>query len=78
MNEEKASEVPIHKKGDKLASRNYQPVSLLTICGNVFERLLYNNLFEFFVKNNLISPYQSGLSKVTYVFICSYLLIYCT
>ena len=40
--------------------RNYPPVSLLPICGKIFERLIYNNLYEFFIKSDLISSNQSG------------------
>ena len=40
-------------------SRNYRPVLLLPICVKKFERLIYNNLFEFFIKNDLISSNQS-------------------
>ena len=50
---------PVHKKGDKEVSRNYRPVSLLPIGGKIFHRLIYDNLFEFFIKNNLISSNQS-------------------
>ena len=59
----KASVVPVHKKGDKQVLRNYRPVSLLPICGKIFERLIYNNLFEFFIKNDLISSNQSGFKQ---------------
>ena len=55
-----ANVVPVHKKSDKQILENYRPVSLLPICGKVFERLIYNNLFEYFIQNDLISPYQSG------------------
>ena len=56
----KASVVPIHKKGDKQLIENYRPVSLLPICGMVFERLIFNSLFSYFIENNLLSPHQSG------------------
>ena len=36
----KANVVPVHKKGDKQVLRNYRPVSLLPICGKIFERLI--------------------------------------
>ena len=55
--------VPVHKKGDKQVLRNYRPVSLLPICGKIFERLIYNNMFEFFIKNDLISSNQSGFKQ---------------
>ena len=56
----KANIVPIHKKGDKQPVKNYRPVSLLPICGKIFERLLYNEMLDFFLENDLISPKQSG------------------
>ena len=52
--------VPVHKKGDKQTINNYRPVSLLPICGEMFERILYGNMIKFFTENNLISPNQSG------------------
>ena len=39
-----------------------------------FERLIYNNLFEFFIKNDLIHLINQVLSKVTHVYISFYLL----
>ena len=59
----KANVIPVHKKGDNQVSKNYRPVSLLSIRGKIFERLLYNNLFEFFLKNNLISSNHSGFKQ---------------
>ena len=56
----KANVVPVHKKGDKQILKNYRPVSLLPICGKIFERLIYNNLSEYFIENDLISQNQSG------------------
>ena len=44
----KGNIVPVHKKGDKQNIKNYRPVSLLPICGKVFERILFNNVFSFF------------------------------
>ena len=56
----KANVVPIHKKGDKQILKNYRSISLLPITGKIFERLLYDTMFEVFTKNNLISDNQSG------------------
>ena len=44
----KSNVIPTFKKGDKQYIKNYRPVSLLPVCGKVFERLLYNNMFSFF------------------------------
>ena len=57
----KANVVPTFKKGEKQCIKNYRPVSLLPVCGKVFERLLYNKMFSFFSKNGLISPKKSGI-----------------
>ena len=57
---ENVNVVPTFKKGEKECIKNYRPVSLLLVCGKVFEPLLYNNMFSFFSENNLISPKQSG------------------
>ena len=37
--------VPIHKKGGMQLLQNYQPVSLLPICGKIFERIIFNPIF---------------------------------
>ena len=56
----KGNVVPIHKKDDKQCFKNYHPISLLPICGKIFEKLIFNEIFKFFIENKLISPYQSG------------------
>ena len=56
----KANVVPVHKKGDKQILKIYRPISLLSIAGKIFERLLYDRMFEFFIKNNSISKNQWG------------------
>ena len=45
----KANVVPVHKKGGKQIMKNYRPVSLLPICRKIFECLIYDNLFEYFI-----------------------------
>ena len=52
--------VLIHKKSDKQNIKNYRPVSLLPICGKMFERLIFNETFNYFSANKLISENQSG------------------
>ena len=52
--------VPMHTKGDKQMLQNYRPVSLLPICGKILERLMFNEMVEFFIENKLISSSQSG------------------
>ena len=35
----------IHKKGDKWLIQNYRQISLLYICGKIFEKFRFNSLF---------------------------------
>ena len=56
----KANVAPVHKKGGKEILKNYRPISLLPIAGKIFERLLYDRMFEFFIANSLISKNESG------------------
>ena len=73
--QKKANVVPFHKKGNKQTLENYCPVSLLPICGKVFERLSYNSLFEFFIENELISSTNLVLNQVALVEISSFPLL---
>ena len=56
----KGNVVPIHKKDDKQCLKNYRPISLLPICGKTFEKLIFNEMFKFFIENEFISLNQSG------------------
>ena len=56
----KANVVPIFKKGSRQDFKNYRPISLLPICGKIFERLIYNSIFNFIEERKLLSPNQSG------------------
>ena len=55
-----ANVTPIFKKGDKQSIKNYRPISLLPICGKMFEKIIFNNLYYYFNSNNLITKNQSG------------------
>ena len=56
----KGNIVLIHKKGNKKTLKNYCPISQLPICGKILERLMFNEMFKFFIENELISSKQSG------------------
>ena len=60
----KGNMVPVHKKGNKQYIKDYCPVSLLPICGKFFERMLFNNMFSFFLENNLITQKQFSFKPV--------------
>ena len=60
INWKRANVVPIHKNESKQLVKNYRPVSLLLICGKVFESLLYNEVYPYLIDSNLILSHQSG------------------
>ena len=55
-----ANVTPIFKKGDKQLIKNYRPISLLPICGKMFEKIVFNNLYSYLNASNLITKNQSG------------------
>ena len=57
-----ANVIPIFKKGDKQLIKNYRPISLLPICGKIFEKIIFNNLYNYLNTNNLITNNQCGFS----------------
>ena len=55
-----ANVTPVHKKDDTQKIKNYRPISLLPICAKLFERMLFNNISNYLISNNLITTNQSG------------------
>ena len=43
----KANIVPVYKKNDQKLIKNYRPVSLLPVCGKIFEKIIFNSLFKY-------------------------------
>ena len=59
----KANIIPIFKKGDKNSPSNYRPVSLLCCLGKVMEKCIYKYIYNFLLRNSLLSPFQSGFRQ---------------
>ena len=55
----KTNVIPIHIIEDKALIKNYCPISLLLIFGKIFERIIYNSLFNYFLSNKLFTPSPS-------------------
>ena len=51
--------IPIFKR-DKSSKENYRPISVLPVVSWLFERLLYNQLYQQLHTNDLLAPSQSG------------------
>ena len=56
----KANIIPVHKKGCKQNKCNYSPISLIPIFGKIFEKLLFDAIYNHLSKHELITPHQSG------------------
>ena len=58
-----AKVVPIFKKSERELYSNYRPISILNPFAKLFEKCLLDQLNNYFVSNNLISPNQYGFKK---------------
>ena len=56
----KANALPIHKKENRQLKKNYRPISLLPICGKIFEKLMFDAIYEHLCASQLLTPNQSG------------------
>ena len=57
----KAEICPIYKrKGKKTDASNYRPVSLTSVIGKVFEKIVKNKLCNHLTENKLLSKHQFG------------------
>ena len=54
---------PVFKKGDSRFFDNYRPVSTLPIFGKIFEKLIYERLYSFLSKMDVIYDQQFGFRK---------------
>ena len=54
---------PIFKKGEKLDSTNYRPISGTPSFAKTFERLLLTQMLEFIDKHKIINKDQFGFQK---------------
>ena len=48
-----AEVTPIHKKDDKTDKENYCPISILPNLSKVYERVMYNQIYPYFINNIL-------------------------
>ena len=56
----RADILPVHKKQSRQLIKNYRPISLLPICEKIFEKLIFDYIYEHLCNNRLITPNQSG------------------
>ena len=59
-----AKVTPIFKKSAESELNNYRPISVLPIVSKIFEKIVYQQLYDYLNENNLLSNYQSGFRSL--------------
>ena len=54
---------PLFKKGEVTLLNSYRPISLLPCVSKIFEMVLFNQLYEYFDRNDLLTQHQYGFCK---------------
>ena len=55
-----AKVIPLFKKGQRYLLDNYRPISILPVVSKLMERILYDQMYEYFDQQNLFSKHQLG------------------
>ena len=55
-----AKVVPIHKQGKRNCVDNYRPISIIPAVAKVFERLIYDQVFQYITEKKILINCQSG------------------
>ncbi len=58
-----AKVIPIFKKGSKLSTSNYRPISLLSNINKIFEKIVFKRVYSFIEKHEMIYKHQYGFRK---------------
>ena len=59
-----AKVIPLYKKDDIKLFGNYRPISLLSYISKIFERVAFNQLYDYFSSNGLLHDSQYGFRKL--------------
>ena len=52
------------KQGERSDLNNYRPISVILVIAKVFERIVYDQLYSFLAKEDVISKQQSGFRSL--------------
>ena len=58
-----AKVIPVHKKGSTLELTNYHPISLLSNIDKALEKLVFNRVYEFLIRNKVLYNEQYRFRK---------------
>jgi len=51
---------PIYKEGEKSEKSNYRPISVLPVLSRLFEKLIYDQLYQYLDRGGFLTSEQSG------------------
>ena len=60
----------IHKDSSTEERSNYRPISVLPVVSRLFEKIIYDQVFTYFTKNEFFYSHQSGLRQFHSVLTC--------
>ena len=55
---------PVFKKGEKSDLNNYRPISVIPVVSKVFEKIVYDQLYQYLNDNQFLSSCQSGFRSL--------------
>ena len=55
--------LPLHKKESTLERKNYRPVAILSPLSKILEKIVYEQLYEYFSRNNILHSNLHGFRK---------------
>ena len=55
--------MPLYKKDDNKLFGNYRPISLLSSLSKVFEKIVFDQLYDYLITNGLLFERQYGFRK---------------
>ena len=61
---------PIFKDGDRTEKSNYLPISVLPVISKLFEKLVFNQLYQYMKENGLFTSDQSGFLRLHSTLTC--------
>ena len=70
-----AKVIPLFKKGNQHILNNYRPISLLPVISKVSEKIVFDQLYQYFTNNDLVFTSQYGFRKLHFTELASIELI---
>ena len=56
--------MPLFKQGDHSVRNNYRPISIIPVAAKLFERIIYGQIYDYLIVNNIITSHQLGFRSL--------------